>query len=209
MTADLNLPRRENTDDRRRAIAAAACALIVEKGVEGLRTRDIAQRVGINVATLHYHVPTKEALIGLVAETMKHEFRAQSLARPRAHLSPVERLEHEFYDFEEMFTDRQDLLAVMSELMERARRDPTIDAAIAPLLRVWREMVASILRDGRDDGSFRADLDPEPAALMLIGAMVGFCRGPDASRESLRRLCAELRRAVRNHPRADIRGSIR
>ncbi len=56
------------TDDRRAAIAIAARALIVEKGVEGLRTRDIAQRVGINVATLHYHVPSKEALIALVAE---------------------------------------------------------------------------------------------------------------------------------------------
>ena len=89
-------PRRENTADRRRAIAEAARALIVEKGVEGLRTRDIAERVGINVATLHYHVPTKEALIGLVADTMREEFRNQSLLRPRLHLTPAERLEHEF-----------------------------------------------------------------------------------------------------------------
>src|SRR5690606_22021738 len=96
--------RRESSEDRRAAIARAAGELIVEKGVEGLRTRAIAERVGINIATLHYHVPTKEALIGLVAETMKTEFRAQSLARPRAHLSAAERLEHEFYDFEEMYT---------------------------------------------------------------------------------------------------------
>src|SRR3954471_22931156 len=100
------LPQRLPTDDRRTAIAVAARALIVEKGVEGLRTRDIAKRVGINIATLHYHVPTKEALIGLVAETMKVEFRRQSLTRPRAHLSAVERLEHEFYDFREMYSEQ-------------------------------------------------------------------------------------------------------
>ena len=35
-------PRRAPTDDRRTAIAAAARSLIVENGVEGLRTRDIA-----------------------------------------------------------------------------------------------------------------------------------------------------------------------
>ena len=67
----------ENWDVRRRAIAAAARELIVEKGFEGLRTRDIADRVGINIATLHYHVPTKEALIGLVAQSMRDEFIAQ------------------------------------------------------------------------------------------------------------------------------------
>ncbi len=48
------IARRAPTDGRRAEIAAAARALIVEKGVEGLRTRDIAERVGINIATLHY-----------------------------------------------------------------------------------------------------------------------------------------------------------
>src|SRR5689334_2030914 len=62
--------RRAPTDDRRDAIARAARALIVEKGVEGLRTRDIADRVGINIATLHYHVPSKEALIELIASLL-------------------------------------------------------------------------------------------------------------------------------------------
>src|SRR3954470_5066072 len=118
-----NLARpREQSGVRRSAIAAAARALIAERGFEGLRTRDIADRVGINIATLHYHVPSKEALIELVTETMIVEFRAQAINRPRAHLSPAERLEHEFTDFQEMFTQKRDVLAVMSELMERARR---------------------------------------------------------------------------------------
>lgn len=186
------------TDDRRKAIAAAARAIIVEKGFEGLRTRDIAERVGINIATFHYHVPTKEALIELVVETMKAEFRAQSIARPRDHLSPAERLEHEFYDFEEMFTERQELIRLMSEMTERARRDEAVAAGLKPMLRRWRDMVAAILADGKADGTFRPDLDPVPAAQMLIGAMTGFCRMGDRSSEAFAQLTAELRRAVRN-----------
>ena len=196
---NVTLPhKRESTGDRRLAIARAARQLIVEKGMEGLRTRDIAERVGINIATLHYHVPTKEALVGLVTESIKTEFRAQSLMRPRAHLTPRERLEHEFFDFRELFTDRHEVLAVMSELMERARRDETVRTAILPLMRHWRDMVADILRAGRDDGSFRADLDPEPAAMMVIGTLVAFGRGPDTSTANFDRLCAELRRALAN-----------
>lgn len=198
MTVTSSAPKRENTDDRRRAIASAARQLIVEKGFEGLRTRDIAARVGINVATLHYHVPTKEALIGLVADAMRDDFRAQSLLRPRAHLSPLERLEHEFYDFQEMFYEQRDTLAVMSELMERARRDAVIHAAMRPILTKWHQMVAAIFVDGVADGTFRLDLDPEAASSMFIGALVGFGRGPDTSPQYFERLCAELRRAVRS-----------
>ena len=198
MSLTTSATKRESTDGRRRAIASAARGLIAEKGVEGLRTRDIAARVGINVATLHYHVPTKEALIGLVADAMRDDFRAQSLARPRAHLSPLERLEHEFFDFSEMFYEQRDTLAVLSELMERARRDAVIHTAIQPILIRWHELVGDILRDGVADGTFRSDLDPEAAASMVIGAFTGFSRGPDTAPPYFERLCAELRRAVRN-----------
>ena len=191
--------KRESSEDRRAAIALAARELIVEKGVEGLRTRDIAERVGINIATLHYHVPTKEALISLVAETLKTEFRAQSLLRPRAHLSAVERLEHELYDFHEMYTEQPEIIAVLSELRERSRRDPVIKAVVAPLQGKWHRMVADIMAAGRAEGSFRPDLDPEPAATIFVGALIAFGRSSDRSDDSYERLCAELRRFVR-HP---------
>lgn len=191
-------PRRGSTDDRRRAIAAAARAIIVEKGLEGLRTRDIAERVGINVATLHYHVPSKEALIGLVAETLVEDFRNQSLVRPRDRLTPAERLDHEFFDFHEMYFHRPDVLAVMSEMMERGRRDPVVKAALEPIMLRWREMVADILVAGVADGSFRADLDTDPAAQIIVGALVSFWRrSADSSDAYYQRICAELKRALR------------
>lgn len=190
--------RRESGDDRRAAIAAAARALIVEKGMEGLRTRDIAERVGINIATLHYHVPTKEALIGLVTEAMRDEFRAQSTLRPRAHLTPAQQLEHEFYDFGEMVFERPDILVVMTELAERARRDAMVDAATRPMMRKWLAMLEDILAAGARDGSFRTDLDPGSASLMIVGALMQFCRLGDVSNDTYRRLCDELRRAVAN-----------
>src|ERR1700750_2240643 len=94
------------TEDRRAEIARAARALIVEKGVEGLRTRDIAERVGINIATLHYHVPSKEALIELVADSLRDAFIQQTIDRPRDHLSAAERMELEFVAFREIAFER-------------------------------------------------------------------------------------------------------
>ena len=191
-------PKRESTEDRRHAIAMAARSLIAEKGMEGLRTRDIAERVGINIATLHYHVPSKEALIGLVTDVMRTEFRSQSMVRPRAHLPPREQLEHEFYDFYEMATEQPDILVVLGELHERGRRDPVVRAAIVPMMRYWLGMVADILAAGRDDGSFHPSLDPQSAALTIVGGMLTLCRSGDLSNDTYQRLCAEIRRAVAN-----------
>jgi AcrR family transcriptional regulator len=190
--------RRAPTDDRRAAIARAARELIVEKGVEGLRTRDIAERVGINVATLHYHVPSKEALIELVADSLRQEFMNQHVTRPREHLGVEERMNLEFVDFREMVEERPDVMRVFSELMERARRDERIAACIVPMKRRWREMVQSLLTEGVREGVYRPDLDPESASIMLIGAMVSFCRERRTDFDAYERLVAELKRAIRN-----------
>lgn len=191
-------PKRESTGDRRMAIAMAARALIVEKGFEGLRTRDIAERVGINIATLHYHVPTKEALICLVAESMRSEFVAQHLGKPRDRLTPLQLLRLEFADFKETMETNQGLLLVFAELAERGRRDPNIHAAIEPLQRKWHQIVTRILADGRDDGSFRPDLDPEAGARIVVGAIKGFWRLPDPTPRKFDEMAAELERAFRN-----------
>jgi len=190
--------RRVPSDDRRAAIAKAARELIVEKGVEGLRTRDIAERVGINVATLHYHVPSKEALIELVAESLAEQFHNQHVMRPREHLGALERLAIEFVDFREFVFERPEVMLVFSELMERARRDERIGAAIFPLKHRWRETLVELLRDGVTDGAFRPDIDPDAAASMIMSSMIGFCRSRIKDVDSYERLAAELQRAIRN-----------
>lgn len=172
MTLDQANLRRESGDDRREAIARAARSLIVEKGLEGLRTRDIAQRVGINIATLHYHVPSKEALIALVAESIRDDFRIQAQRQQREGKSALGLLRLEFADFREVVEDMPELIIVMSEMMERARRDPVVSAIMAPLHDFWRQQFVDIFSLGIEDGSFRSNLDPLAAAFITTGALV-------------------------------------
>lgn len=196
MTMDISLTgKRESGEDRRLAIAQAARAIIVEKGLEGLRTRDIAARVGINIATLHYHVPSKEALVALVAESLRHDFRAQALRHPRQGRSGLEQLRLEFDDFRETVVDMPDLIIILTELVERARRDKAIAEIMLPMRDFWRSQFADIFRLGITDGSFRPDLDPEAAALISTGALSDCWRQPKLSLSLLDRVAAELERA--------------
>ena len=196
MTMDIALTgRRESGDDRRLAIAQAARAIVVEKGLEGLRTRDIAARVGINIATLHYHVPSKDALVALVAASLRHDFKAQAMRHPRTGKSGLEQLRLEFDDFRETVVDMPDLIIILTELVERARRDAAIAEIMLPMRDFWRSQFADIFRLGITDGSFRPDLDPEAAALISTGALSDCWRQPKLSLSLLDRVAAELERA--------------
>ena len=196
MTSDTTARSDSSGDARRSAIAAATRALIAERGFEGLRTRDIAERVGINVATLHYHVPSKEALVALVAASLRDDFIAQRRDRPRDGLAPLALLRLELGDFRENLTDHPERLLVLAELSERARRDEKIAAIIRPLQAYWLAQVAAIIAAGRDQGAFREDIDPQPAAAMIIGALISFRRLAGDDFDQFDRLAAELERAV-------------
>jgi AcrR family transcriptional regulator len=55
------------TKDR---ILQAAEELFAQKGYEGTRTRDIAEQVGINISTLHFHWKSKEELYTAVYQNL-------------------------------------------------------------------------------------------------------------------------------------------
>src|SRR6266536_5102442 len=69
---DAALSAEQPRPDRRQALVAAAFQRIASEGFEGLRTRDVAADAGVNIATLHYYFPTKEALIrGVIGHAMQ------------------------------------------------------------------------------------------------------------------------------------------
>jgi AcrR family transcriptional regulator len=193
--------RNESSIDRRAEITQAVRALIVERGLEGLRTRDIAERVGINIATLHYHIPNKESLIGLVASSLRDNFIAQHRARPREGLTPLELLRLEFDDFCDAALHNPEQMKLMGEMQERARRDPVVAAAMAPMRGYWHGQLAQIMDAGREDGSLRPNLDPSAAASIVIGGLIASSKHPAPTAETLANICDELERAFINPER--------
>lgn len=198
MSQDQPAARRESSEERRQAIAMAARQLIIEKGFEGLRTRDIAERVGINIATLHYHVPTKEALIGLVAETIRDQFAAQGSRRPRRHLPAMRQLEMELEDFRETIQETPDLVVVFVEMLDRARRSKQVDDVITPLHTYWNSQFEVIFASGVSEGAFRPNLNPIAQARIVTGALGDFWGRSPQDLAAFDEMAAEIVRGVVN-----------
>src|SRR4030088_693504 len=109
---------RATAETRRQELVVAAFNLIAEHGFEGLRTRDVAAEVGVNIATLHYYFPTKESLIRGVGEYARALFRS-----PLAlHGSPADQLRNYLRAVRKLLAEEPALGSVMGELAVRSAR---------------------------------------------------------------------------------------
>src|SRR5271155_1528905 len=73
-TAESIIPAVPEQVARRKSLLQAAFDVIASSGFEGLRTRAVAERAGVNIATLHYYFPSKQALIEGLAQFLSGIF---------------------------------------------------------------------------------------------------------------------------------------
>jgi AcrR family transcriptional regulator len=154
---------------RRHALALAAYARIARDGFEGLRTRDVAADVGINIGTLHYYFPTKEALIRAAVRHMTAKFAA-TLASAG---SPAEQLLGHLEHLRHLLKTDQELWAVSGEIALRAAREEDIAAVVCQGNDQWYAFLRGLVARAIEDGSLASDLQPECVAAVLVAAIKG------------------------------------
>ena len=176
---------------RSAAIVEAAYSLIAEKGFEGLRTREVAGRVGINSATLHYYFPDKESLIRGVVEHLMAELQ-KTRAAVREGASPLEQLRAEFADIRIRLSESPDQLIVLTELAVRAARDPAIARLLRYLDEGWHAHLVSILQSGITEGVFRPDLAVDSTASLMMTSLRGLGYGGPMDSKRLDALVGQM-----------------
>src|ERR1700731_3247029 len=132
---------RSNKEEREQALVQAAFNQIAEGGFEGLRTRGVAAGVGLNIATLHYYFPTKEALIrGVVAHAMD---RFRSTLAP--HGSPDDQLANHLKAVRALLRQDPEIAAVMGELALRSARDASLARIMRQSNDGWHRTLRALL----------------------------------------------------------------
>jgi AcrR family transcriptional regulator len=164
-------------EPRRQALVMAAYRRVARAGFEGLRTRDVAADVGVNVATLHYYFRTKEALIRAVVGHAMERFRTTLVP---GH-SPGAQLEAHFLGVRRLVRNEPELFAVMGELAQRSARDPAIAAIFKETHDAWHTTLRGLLRHARAEGFLAHDLDPDATAAMVIATFRGMFMLPSAT----------------------------
>ena len=169
-------------EPRREALVLAAYRRLAEAGFEGLRTRDVAAEVGVNIATLHYYFPSKEALIrGVVGHAMGR-FRTAFAPGSR----PGEQLAAQFQGIRRLAKDEPELFMVMGELALRSGRDPAIAGIFKETIQAWHDTLVTLVRHAQKEGFVDKRLDPETIASLVIATLNGLFMVPVANTASNR-----------------------
>jgi AcrR family transcriptional regulator len=168
-----NVKPRPTTEERRKELVRIAYRLIAQRGLEGFRTRQVAAAAGIDTGTLHYHFPSKQALIQAVVDHLAEDFRATQAGRITMPANAVEELRNEIFGLAARVRESPEQLLVALELTVRASRDRIVAEILARMQQEWTDSLTGILNRGIEQGLFRADLQPEEAAFVLRAQLAG------------------------------------
>ncbi len=168
-----NTKHRPSTFARRKELVGITYSLIATRGLEGLRTRDVAEAAAIDTGTLHYHFPSKELLIQAVVERLNEEFRANRSGRDDPPSNASDELRNEVFDVVSRVQESPQQLVVMLDFVVRASRDSAVAEILGRTQKEWNDSLAGLFSRGIEQGLFRSDVHPETGASLLRAQLIG------------------------------------
>lgn len=159
---------------RRLLLLQTAFDVIAEAGFEGLRTRAVAARAGVNIATLHYYFPSKQDLVEGLAQFLSAKFVTLHGPAPvPSGYAALDRLRQEFADGEYYLEHEPKMLLVMQEFVMRGKRDPAVQKIVDLMNFHWRAGIEEMVREGMATNVFRDDIDEQTLCVLLMSIFGG------------------------------------
>ena len=147
--------------------------LIQTVGYDGFSYRDIADRVGIKSASVHYYFPAKTDLAEAVAEQYRTEF-AETVREISANTpGALERLE-EFAGIFQDTLENLDRVCLCGMLASESSSVPdTVSAQTRLFFNEQQDWIGQTIADGIDDGTIIATVEPDEFAKTFLSALEG------------------------------------
>jgi len=155
-------------DRRRRQILDEAARLFDRRGYHTTSMEDIAEAVGIRKPTLYHYFRSKVEILDTVYQETIGELIARQEQRATISMTPEQRVLETMADVLETIDARHGHVRVFFE-HHRELPEDRHEEIMARRERYHQELVA-IIQTGIDDGTFRPELDPQLAALLIFGA---------------------------------------
>jgi AcrR family transcriptional regulator len=152
---------------RRSELTRQAARLFAERGFHGTSIGDLAEAMGVQKGSLYAHIASKQELL---FETMREGAEAFHgvLDGLPDDASVTERLRLVLRGHLRVVADQLDVATVFVRewrYLEGERRDEILAER-----RRYEERLRALVREGREHGELRSDLDDATAALLLLSA---------------------------------------
>lgn len=158
---------------KREEIVTAALDRFHAHGFHATGVKDITDAAGVPKGSFYNHFDSKEALAVVALERYGRGRRIEDLADDATPPLPRLRAHFEFLrgEFEQYELTRGCMLGNFGA--EVADHSTEIRAGVDAGFKTWSAAIAGVLREAREAGTVRADLDPEKTAEFLLSAWEG------------------------------------
>jgi AcrR family transcriptional regulator len=178
--------------DRKVELVEIAYRLIAQNGLEGFRIRQVAAEAGIDNGTLHYHFPSKEALILGVVDYLMEDLKNNRDVWKDAEQTALDELRLEFEDIRLRLRRTPEQFIVLSDLAVRSWRDPVVAKIFRKLDDGWHAHLVALLERGIQQGIFRTNLNVPLCAMAMMVALRGIGYQSRLPRRKVDELLSEL-----------------
>lgn len=155
-------------------IVAAATRVLARQGYARSSLLDIAREAGMSKGALHYHFPSKEALVSKVLESALDSIARRTLeAWGRAGGDPQEALREAVRELWSVRAARTDEVAVVADLMAQALYDDGLRPQLAAYYRTAALQVNQYLLPHLEMMGLRLRVPHELLPRLLVGLLDG------------------------------------
>ncbi|MAW81847.1 MAG: hypothetical protein CMI63_16555 [Parvularcula sp.] len=138
--------KKSGAPDRKAEIIREARALMVEQGYGALSLRAVADRVGIKLASLQYHVPTKSDLLSLLVEDAVAQYRSALTGFSEDRSNAEETFDEAMAWLLTPSREWNELAKFEIQFWALAFVDETAAAALDEYLSLYRDFLADLIR---------------------------------------------------------------
>src|SRR5947209_9808605 len=155
------------TEDKQALILRAAVRVFAAQGYEATRVGDIAKEAGVAYGLVYHYFGSKDAVLEAVFHEQWGRLLAAVALAEQTGENAGEQLELVVKIVLRSWRDDPDLVRL---LVREITRSPHIQDELDEIGQAFASL-QRIIEHGQQDGTFRAELDPQIAAWMLYGAL--------------------------------------
>lgn len=159
---------RGNPERTRELILKASLDEFAANGYGGGRIEEIAKKAGVNKQALYYHFDSKDGLYRATLEYGYELVRSFDRAPEGSDAPPAARLADLIGDYFDNVLEHQNVVALVAEENRLQGRHLDDSAVVSSVNAPFVERVATIYREGVQDGSFRKEVDPHQLWITIV-----------------------------------------
>jgi AcrR family transcriptional regulator len=164
--------KRHNTRLRRKQIIEAARKLIIRRGSEHIRIKEIADAVGLTEGAIYRHFKSKKEILSLLIEAVEEDLVGDIKAAVNEGGPVIDILEEVLKSHVSAIEQRRGIsFLVIAEIISLG--DKKLDQKISGVIAKYTTNLKELLAIGIASGEFSPALDLDAAAALFFGMVQG------------------------------------